>query len=352
MPLIAHSTLPSFQRLQQEGENILSKERANTQEIRELHIGLLNMMPDLALEATERQFFRLIGHSNQIAQFYLHPFTLSSIKRSEKTQAHIDQHYQSFDDIKAQGLDALIITGAHIEDADLEKAPFYAQLKEVIEWSYEHVTSTLCSCLATHAVFEFLYGQKRQPIGKKCWGIFPHQVLDRQHPLMNGVNTRFDVPHSRFNEISKAQFDTAGVKILVDSKIGAHLGVSEDLLRIVFFQGHPEYDTISLLKEYKREVITYIKGMRDDYPPFPKHYLSKQNQAILNEYKAKLLSKEFTLKDFPEQLISKTLNNTWGNATNVIINNWIGCVYQVTHKDIDKPFMDGINPNDPLNLKQ
>jgi homoserine O-succinyltransferase len=117
------------------------------QEIRELHIGLLNMMPDLALEATERQFFRLIGHSNQIAQFYLHPFTLSSIKRSEKTQAHIDQHYQSFDDIKAQGLDALIITGAHIEDADLEKAPFYAQLKEVIEWSYAGIifNSPICN---------------------------------------------------------------------------------------------------------------------------------------------------------------------------------------------------------------
>jgi homoserine O-succinyltransferase len=78
----------------------------NHQVIRESHIGLLNMMPDPALEATERQFFRLIGHSNQIAQFYMHPFTLPSIKRGEKTQTHIDQYYQSFDDIKTQGLDA------------------------------------------------------------------------------------------------------------------------------------------------------------------------------------------------------------------------------------------------------
>lgn len=350
MPLIAHSNLPSFKRLQQEGEIVLSKHRANHQAIRELHIGLLNMMPDAALEATERQFFRLIGHSNQIAQFYLHPFTLPSIERDEKTQAHVEQYYQNFEQIQTQGLDALIITGAHIKDADLKKAAFYQQLKKVVNWSYENVTSTLCSCLATHAVLESRYGQKRQPIGKKCWGVFPHQVLDSNHPLIRGVNTNFDVPHSRYNEISKSQFNKANVKILVDSKIGAHLCVSEDLLRIVFFQGHPEYDTISLLKEYKRDIINYLHKTRDDYPPFPEHFLGEQNKAILNEFKAKLLSGKFKINNFPETLISKTLGNTWHDSSQQIINNWVGCVYQVTHKQVNKPFMDGINPNDPLNL--
>lgn len=351
MPLIAHSNLPSFKRLQQEGETVLSKNRANHQAIRELHIGLLNMMPDAALEATERQFFRLIGRSNQIAQFYLHPFTLSSIERGDKAQTHIEQHYLDFNKIKKQGLDALIITGAQVEEADLKKAPFYQQLKEVLEWSYDNVTSTLCSCLATHAVLEFRYGQKRQPIGKKCWGVFPHQVICRNHPLLHNIDTEFNVPHSRFNAITKSQFETAGVKVLVSSKIGVHLGVSEDLLRMVFFQGHPEYDTVSLLKEYKREVIAYLNKTRGDYPPFPKNYLNAQNKAILNEYQTKLLAGEFSLADFPEALISQTLSNTWRGATSDIISNWIGCVYQVTHKDIDKPFMDGINPNDPLNLK-
>lgn len=351
MPLIAHTNLPSFKRLKDEGEIVLSKDRANHQVIRELHIGLLNMMPDAALEATERQFFRLIGHSNQIAQFYLHPFTLPSIERGEKASAHIDEHYQTFEAIKAQGLDALIITGAHMEQADLQQAPFYEQLKEVLDWSYEHVTSTLCSCLATHAVMEFKYGQKRQAMGGKCWGVFEHQITDRTHPLMSGVNTGFNVPHSRFNEITKDQFKTAGVRILVDSSVGAHLCVSEDLLRIVFFQGHPEYDTISLLKEYKREIMAYLSNSRDSYPPFPQHYLTEQSKAILNEYQTRLLSGEFSLQDFPEALITKTLNNTWHDATSAIINNWIGCVYQVTHEEVGKPFMDGINPNDPLNLK-
>jgi len=352
MPLIAHSDLPSFQRLKKQGETILSRNRAEHQTIRELHIGLLNMMPDAALEATERQFFRLVGHSNQIAQFYMHPFSLSNIKRGEKATEHLKKHYKTFDEIKSQGLDALIISGANVSQPSLELEPFYEQLREVVDWSYENVTSTLCSCLATHAVLEFKYGQKRRPVGKKHWGVFPHKVIDRDHPLVSGVSTRFDIPHSRFNEISESQFDEAGVKILAKSSIGVHLAVSSDLLRIVFFQGHPEYDTISLLKEYKREVALYLEDKELGHPPMPSNYLSTQNQAILNEYHANLESGKMSIKDFPEALISTTLDNTWHDSANAVINNWIGCVYQVTNEKVGKPFMSGINPDDPLSLKK
>lgn len=350
MPLIAHSKLPSFARLGAEGEIILSKDRALGQEIRELHIGLLNLMPDAALMVTERQFFRLIGRSNQIAQFYLHPFTLPSISRGEAAQKHIDNYYQHFDKIKTQGLDALIITGA---TADKLKDPaFISQLKQVLDWSYDYVTSTLCSCLATHAVLQFRYKKNRQAIGSKCWGVFKHQVLQRNHPLMRGVNTEFNVPHSRYNEITREQFNTAKVQILVDSPYGAHLCVSEDLLRLVFFQGHPEYDTISLLKEYKRELVAFFNNNIDAEPKFPDNYLNAQHKAILNEFKGKYLSAQLSIDDFPEKLIAQTLNNTWQDATSAIISNWIGCVYQTTHKDISKPFMDGVDPFDPLNLKK
>ncbi len=352
MPLIAHSELPSFQRLKKQGEVILSKDRAEHQIIRELHIGLLNMMPDAALEATERQFFRLVGHSNQIAQFYMHPFSLSNIKRGAKATTHLKKHYKTFDEIKSQGLDALIISGANVSQPSLELEPFYEQLREVVNWSYENVTSTLCSCLATHAVLEFKYSQKRQPVGKKHWGIFPHQVIDRDHPLISGVSTRFDIPHSRFNEISESQFDKAELKVLAKSSIGVHLAVSPDLFRIVFFQGHPEYDTISLLKEYKREIALYLEDKELGYPPMPSNYFSIQNEAILNEYRANLDAGTTSIKDFPESLITTTLDNTWHDSANAIINNWIGCVYQVTHERVGKPFMSGINPDDPLSLKK
>ena len=350
MPLIAHSSLPSFERLEKQGETILSKERAAHQDIRELHIGLLNMMPDSALEATERQFFRLIGHSNQVAQFYIHPFSISSIERGKDATKHIKKYYKTFDEIKLQGLDALIITGANVTDPDLRLAPFYNELREVVDWSYENVTSTLCSCLATHAVLEFKYSQKRVHVGEKHWGVFPHKVIDRSHPLVKGVNTRFDIPHSRFNDVSEAQFEKANAKVLAKSAVGVHLAVSPDLFRIVFFQGHPEYDSISLLKEYKREVALYLKGIRKDYPPFPSNYLSPQSCAILNEYKARLDAKNASIKDFPESLIAKTLDNTWHDSAGAIINNWIGNVYQITNEDVKLPFMDSVNPLNLLNL--
>jgi len=351
MPLIANSKLPAFERLREEGETVLTKDRATHQAIRELHVGLLNLMPDAALEATERQFFRLVGRANQIAQFCLHPFTLPSIERSDESKKHISKYYKDFEDIKSQGLDALIVTGAPVEQANLSEEPFYEDLKDVIDWSYNNVTSTICSCLATHAVMEFRYDKKRQSIGEKCWGVFPHEVIARQHPILKGINTRFDVPHSRFNEISLKQFKDAGVEVLVKGDVGAHMCVSDDLFRIVLFQGHPEYDSISLLKEYKREVSSFLVGNRSDYPVFPDNYLNEQSKAILREFKSKLLGSEFTIADFPESLIANTLDNTWRDAAGAIISNWIGCVYQVTHEDIDKLFMDGINPEDPLGIK-
>jgi homoserine O-succinyltransferase len=350
MPLIANTNLPSFKRLEKQGETILSEERASHQAIRALHIGLLNMMPDSALEATERQFFRLIGRSNQVLQLYIHPFSIPSIKRGKKASEHIDKHYKTFDEIKDHGLDALIISGANVSHPDLEKAPFYKELRQVVDWSYDNVTSTLCSCLATHAVLEFMYSQKRTPNGKKHWGVFPHQVVDRTHPLVKGVNTRFDIPHSRFNGISEAQFKKAGAKVLATSSVGVHLAVSQDQFRLVFFQGHPEYDSISLLKEFKREVSIYLEGGRQDYPPFPTNYLSPQNCAILDEYRSRLENNSATIADFPEALIMKTIDNTWHDSASAVINNWIGCFYQVTNVDIKLPFMESVDPQNPLGL--
>lgn len=355
MPLVANSNLPTFEKLREEGETILPRDFAVEQEIRELHIGLLNMMPDAALTATERQFFRLVGESNQIAQFYMHPFTLDQIERSDVNRMHIDEFYDSFDDIKKQGLDALIITGANVSGSELSKQPFWDPLIEVIDWAYENVTSTLCSCLATHAVMEFRYKQKRYPLNNKRWGVYTHRVVDRKHPLVNGVNTRFDVPHSRFNQIDREQFEKAGLHVLVESsQAGVHLAVSEDLFRIVFFQGHPEYDLISLLKEYKREVALFSSGDRDDYPATPDGYFTPQCQAILIEHKNQVISamrKKQVIPKLPEALIRKKLDNTWHDTAEAVLNNWIGTVYQLTNIDRRKPFRNNINPDDPLSLR-
>jgi len=356
MPLVANTRLPSFTRLQKEGETVIDSEKAIHQDIRELHIGLLNMMPDSALEATERQFFRLVGESNQIAQFYVHPFSLREIHRTEEGLAHINEYYKTFEQIKDEGLDALIITGANVTGTELSDQPFWKPLIDIIDWAFDNVTSTLCSCLATHAVLEFRYGQKRTRLpGGKRWGVYPHKVVEQHHPLVTGVNTRFDVPHSRFNEVFGHQFDQAGLGILAESEMaGVHLATSEDGFRIVFFQGHPEYDSISLLKEYKREVGRFLNNEIDEYPPLPENYLTLRSRAILEEYKDRIIRcrmKEQPPEAFPEDLIIPTLDNTWHDTAEAVLNNWIGKVYQITHIDRRIPFKEGINLDDPLGLR-
>lgn len=350
MPLVAHNALPTFDRLRQDGMVVHTAERAAHQEIRELHVGLLNMMPDTALEATERQFFRLVGESNPIAQFYVHPFTLPALPRGEAAHAHIARFYESFETIRAAGLDALIITGANVTHADLADELFWQPLIEVIDWAWDNVTSTLCSCLATHAVMQFRYGRRRVKQPEKIWGVYGHRVVDKRHPLVVDVNTRFDVPHSRWNDVSRAQFEAAGVKVLVESEAaGVHLAVSGDGLRTVFFQGHPEYDTVSLLKEYKRDLQLAMLGKLPASLPFPAHYFDRHARAILEEYRHRLEAGGKP-PEFPEALVAASLDNTWHDTAEAVISNWIGCVYQVTHRERHRPFMPGIDPNNPLGL--
>lgn len=354
MPLVAHTDLPTFQRLREEGEEILEPDRARNQDIREMHIGLLNMMPDAALEATERQFFRLVGACNQIVQFHVHPFTINGLKRSPEAQAHINQYYESFEQIKRDGLDALIISGANVIGPRLPDEDFWPQLTEIFFWAKENVTSVLCSCLATHAVMQYCYGIERTPLPTKRWGVYAHKVIDRSHPLVAEINTRFDVPHSRFNEIFQSDMEKHGVKVLAASKeAGVHLAVSADGFRIVFFQGHPEYDDISLLKEYKREVLRFYRAEIDDYPPFPEHYFNETVQAVFSDYEQHVRMARQTsqrLEEFPESQVLEYIDNTWRDTARAVFNNWLGKIYQLTNQDRGLPFMQGIDPNNPLGL--
>lgn len=352
MPLVAFTNLPTFKRLLDEYHDVLPLNKAKQQDIRELHVGLLNMMPDASLKATERQFMRLVGDCNQIVQFYVHLFTIPSIKRSEETQHWIDEHYEDFDSIKQHGLDALIISGANPVTSSLEQESFWPMLTEVIDWASENVTSTLCACLATHAVVQYLYNIRRKPLKDKMWGVFVHRLSNESHPLTRHMNTRFDVPHSRFNQITRTQLDEKGVVTLAESEqAGVHLAVSPDGFRLVFFQGHPEYDYLSLLKEYKREIDSWYHGQRDDYPPFPLNYFSSEVKLRLTLYAEQIKhsrQNEGERPEWPEKWLLERLDNTWRDTALSIFNNWLGVVYQLTNKNLKLPFMEGIDPSKPL----
>ena len=354
MPLVEHRDLPTFARLREQGHEVLPLDRAQHQDIRELHIGFLNMMPDAALEATERQFIRLVGNCNRIAQFYVYPFSLPGLERSAETRDYIERHYSKFEDIKAQGLDALIITGANVANPSLDQEPFWDPLVEVVRWAEDNVASVLCSCLATHALLKYLHGIERQPLPQKRWGVYSHRISSPDHPLLRDVNTRFDVPHSRYNEISRQQLEDAGLTVLAESTDGGvHMAVSPDQFRLIYFQGHPEYDKNSLLKEYKREVLRYLKGELASPPAMPEHYFSHKVQQLVKRYvEAATLAQanNEALPDWLEERLDLLLDNTWGDTAKVLVNNWLGLVYQVTNLDRKKLFMQDVNPEDPLGL--
>lgn len=356
MPLVAHMPLPTFDHLSQRGQEVLSLDHALRQDIRELHIGFLNMMPDAALIVTEQQFMRLVGSSNQIAQFFVYPFTIPGLPRSPETQAYIDQYYTTFDQLQQDGLDALVITGANVANPALDQEPFWTPLHEIISWASENVTSVLSSCLATHAIVQALHSIERRRLSKKRWGVYTHRITQPDHPLLRDVNTRFDVPHSRNNDVSRAQLEAAGFNILVYSEEGGvHMAVSSDQFRIVYLQGHPEYDRVSLLKEYKREVMLYINGEREDYPPHPDNYFPPGAATIADEYQKIVktgLRQGTPIPLFPETKIEPFLDNTWRDTGKSIVNNWLGLVYQLTNVDRKVPFIPGVDPNDPLGFSQ
>lgn len=331
---------------------MLTPERAKVQDIRALHIGLLNMMPDAAMSATERQFFRLVGSSNPISQFYIHPFTLDEIPRGAAARRHINQYYEPLSAIQEKGLDALIISGANVSQPNLNEEIFWDPLRKVIDWADTHVTSTLCSCLASHAVLLARYGIRRRSLPKKCWGVYEHDRVRKDHPLVQDINTRLFVPHSRFNEVTEQQLQDAGLHVLIaGQEPGVQLAVSPDGFRTVFFQGHPEYDSISLMKEYKREVGEFIHGRRAEYPPIPQHYFDRHTKALFDEYKGRVhasLASKAMPPAFPEALVTHRLPNTWHDSGEALVGNWLGLVYQITHRQRELPYMDGVDLNDPL----
>lgn len=314
------------------------------------------MMPDAAFQVTERQYLRLIGSCNQIVQFYIHPFTLPGLPRDTATTDYIGKYYSEFEELKGQGLDALIITGANVTGSDLTDQPFWKPLEAVVQWAQETVTSVMCSCLASHAIVEMLYGIKRRKLDRKRWGVYQHIHRDREttHPLLRDVNTKFDIPHSRWNTLDLDKLEEAALKVLaLSTEDDVHLATSPDGFRFVFSQGHPEYDINSLLKEYKREVFRFSRGERQSYPPSPQNYFSERCEGLCRaiERQARKLreqGRELPPEAFRESDFEVCLHNTWGDSGKAVFNNWLGLVYQLTHIDRRRPFLNGIDPLDPL----
>ncbi|MFT5674221.1 MAG: homoserine O-succinyltransferase [Paraglaciecola sp.] len=274
MPIRIPSNLPAQSILLEENIFIMDTTRAAMQDIRPLEVGILNLMPN-KLE-TEVQFLRLL--SNTPLQINVDLIRIDNQTPKNTPQAHMDAFYQNFDDVADKKYDGLIVTGAPLAHLAYEDVKYWEKMTVVMDWARRHVQSTLFSCWAAHAAIYHFFGVNRTLHEHKLCGIFPHQVQDEHCELMRGFDPIFNAPHSRYGEISEANYNAIeGLNVLARSgKTGAYLVASEDK-RLVFVTGHPEYDPDTLAQEYKRDVTADLR------PAIPENYYPNDdpNQAPL-----------------------------------------------------------------------
>jgi len=290
-------------------------------------IGVLNNMPDAALEATEGQFAALLDAAGGSQPVRLRFSCLPGVPRGPAARERIERTYWSLEELLRQAPDALIVTGTEPRAAALSDEPYWAQFVEVLHWAEAHTVSSIWSCLAAHAAVEVLDGVRRQRLGQKRFGVFEHTVL-AGHPLVRGVSAPLSMPHSRWNELPVGELRAAGYAILSCSpESGADFFVKQRRSLHLFFQGHPEYERTTLFKEYRRDVGRFLSGQQSSYPPLPCRYFSAAAAAALREFQERALSQRTPelLTDFPAAAAAGA-HSSWRPAALTMYGNWLSWV--------------------------
>lgn len=306
MPIRVQNDLPVKEILEQENIFVMDEHRAMHQDIRPIKIGLLNLMP--LKEDTELQILRSL--SNTPLQVDVIFVNVSSHESKNTSTSHLNKFYVPFKEIKNQKFDGFIITGAPVEQMPFEEVDYWEELKEIMEWTKTHVTSTMHLCWGAQAGLYYHYGIDKVQLDEKLFGVFKHRVLNRKIPLVRGFDDVFLAPHSRHTDVPVAKIrEDERLMILAESeKAGAFLTMAQDG-RQIFVMGHPEYDRVTLDKEYKRDKM---KGLPIQ---IPENYYENDD-------------------DTQKPLL------TWRATANNLYTNWLNYyVYQVTPYDmVGTPF--------------
>jgi homoserine O-succinyltransferase/O-acetyltransferase len=306
-------------------ENRFSDRQANGELI---YLGLVNNMPDPALQTTEQQFIKLIDSAAEGRAVHLSLFSLPKIPRTDWGQAYLERSYRQVSDLRHAHLDGLIITGAEPRASDLRNEPFWINLANVLDWAEGNTISSICSCLAAHAAVLHIDGIGRAALRDKCFGIF-EQTKVSEHPILEGVPSRFQFPHSRWNEIREDSLASHGYTILATSpESGVDSFAKQRKSLFIFFQGHPEYEARTLLGEYRRDVSRFLKGERETYPNIPRGYLDEETRAALSSFQERATSdrREDLLAFFPTVIATRFLKNTWQLTAERIYGNWLSYI--------------------------
>lgn len=289
----------------------------------ELTIGLINNMPDTALKATERQFMKLLQAAAGARRIRFHCFSLPSVKRSPEAKWHVESEYSDLADLKRRKFDGLIVTGAEPVAPKLDQEPYWRDLIELIDWAKVNTRSTIWSCLAAHAAVLHLDRIQRRRLPAKCHGIFDCDAVS-DDALTRAAPAPLKVSHSRLNEIAESDLDEAGYGVLTRSaQAGVDIFVRQYASRFVFFQGHPEYDALSLQREYLRDIGRYLARERETYPHLPVSYFDAVTEEKLLRFEKQ--AKHQRHPALTNELPALNLRNdiAAGSAAAVLFRNWL-----------------------------
>ncbi|MBV9997401.1 MAG: homoserine O-succinyltransferase [Caulobacteraceae bacterium] len=292
---------------------------------RRLRIGLLNNLGDSALATAEAQFEGLLAEAGTEFSVELRLFALPAIERGERAREQMRGRYADAGSLAGAGLDGLIVTGAEPRTASLEDEPYWDDLRRVVDWTEAARVPTVWSCLAAHAAVLHQAGVRRRPLAEKLSGVFPCAPAS-DHPLAEGLSHAFWVPHSRWNDLAEADLVSAGYEILSRSPtagVDAFLGPSESAS--LYFQGHPEYEADSLLREYGRDLGRFFRnGGR--LPAMPAGYLDAESEQALERLtaQARLRSDPALLPAFLEILDGSRPVRRWRPAAVAVYRAWLG----------------------------
>ncbi len=302
MPIKIDNQLPARHSLELENIFVMPENRAMTQDIRPLHIIILNLMPTKV--ETETQILRLL--SNSPLQVDVELLQVKSHVAKNVSQEHMLKFYKTFDDVKNRKFDGMIVTGAPVEMMPFEEVDYWDELCEIFDWAKTNVYSTYNICWGAQAALYYKYGVPKHMLDEKLFGVFKHRPLDLYHPLLRGFSDVYYVPHSRHTETRRE--DIAEVKDLqilsYSDEAGVHL-ISDMACRNFFCTGHSEYDSDTLAKEYFRDLK---KGMNIKMP----------------------------YNYFPDNDPRKTPPITWRRVGSLLFQNWLNYfVYQRTPYDLN-----------------
>ena len=251
MPIRIPDNLPAGETLNGENIFVMYEDRAYHQDIRPLKIAIFNIMPTKI--TTETQLLRLLGNTPlQVEITLLHPASHTSKNTSVE---HLATFYKTFDEVRNERFDGLVITGAPVEQLTFEEVNYWRELTEILEWSKTNVYSTLHICWGAQAGLYYHYGIPKYDLNEKMFGVFPHTKNKQHVKLLRGFDDIFYVPHSRNTEIKREDIlKIDELEILSESEeSGVYLVASKDG-RYIFATGHSEYDPLTLKAEYDRDI--------------------------------------------------------------------------------------------------